>query len=96
MTSTKDSFESILEDFKQDLSHKEAEDFQFVTLKEVEETALRIQKDQESTKSMKNMARIRPFLEAMEQFGKVIDVFLNASQFVCFIWGPLRFILQVS
>ncbi|CAG8972648.1 hypothetical protein HYALB_00011387 [Hymenoscyphus albidus] len=27
------------------------------------------------------MARIKPFLEAMEQFGKVIDVFLNASQF---------------
>ncbi|CAG8955427.1 hypothetical protein HYFRA_00010292 [Hymenoscyphus fraxineus] len=96
MSSIKDAFESILDDFKKDLTKKELDKFQFVTLKEFEKVALEIQKDQENTKSMKNMARIKPFLEAMEQFGKVVDVFLNASQFVCFIWGPLKFILQTA
>lgn len=96
MPSIKESFESVLEDFKKDLTPKEVEKFQFATLEEFEEAALKIQKDQENTKSMKNMGRIKSFLEAMDQFGKVIDVFLNASPFVCFVWGPLKFILQVS
>lgn len=96
MTSIKDSFESTLEEFKKDLTPKEIDKFQFATLEEFEEAALIIQKDQENTKSMKHMGRIQSFLEGMQQFGKVVDVFLNASPFVCFVWGPLKFILQVG
>lgn len=25
-----------------------------------------------------------------------LEVFLNASSFVCFIWGPMKFLLQVA
>jgi molecular chaperone GrpE (heat shock protein) len=96
MSSTEDTFEAILSDFKKRLTPKELEDFQITTLQDVRETALRIQRDQEIVKKMMNMTRIESFLEAMDQFSKVIEVFLNASMFVAFIWGPLKFILQVS
>jgi len=96
MSSTKSTFEAILLDFKKNLTAKELENFQFTTLKDVREAAFRIQKDQEQLKTMMNMARLESFLEAMEQFGKVIEVFVNASNFVAFVWGPLKFILQVS
>jgi molecular chaperone GrpE (heat shock protein) len=96
MSSTNDTFKSILSDFKKRLTPDELENFQFVTLKDVRETALRIQKDQEQLKTMMNMARLESFLEAMDQFGKVIEVFVNASSFVAFIWGPMKFILQVK
>ncbi|TKW56360.1 hypothetical protein CTA1_7211 [Colletotrichum tanaceti] len=36
--------------------------------------------------SLRNTARLGKFIEAMTQFGKVIEVFVNASEFVCFIW----------
>jgi hypothetical protein len=88
-------FEVILEDFKKNLTPKERQDFQFVTLNDVRETTLRIQRDQEHLKTMMNMARLESFLEAMNQFGKVVDVFANANVFVAFVWGPLKFILQV-
>jgi hypothetical protein len=95
MNAARGSFEVILADFKKNLTPGELRDFQFVTLNDVRETALRIQKDQENLKTMMNMARLESFLEAMNQFGKVIEVFGNANIFVAFVWGPLKFVLQV-
>jgi hypothetical protein len=96
MSTARGSFEVILADFKKNLTPRELQDFQFVTLNDVRETALRIQKDQENLKTMMNMARLESFLEAMNQFGKVIEVFGNANIFVAVVWGPLKFVLQVK
>jgi len=95
MSTAEESFEVILANFKNKLTPKERQDFQFVTLSDVRETAVRIQKDQETLKTMMNMRRLESFLEAMKQFGEVIGIFANASIFVAFVWGPLKFILQV-
>jgi hypothetical protein len=94
-TSTEKTFEGILEDFKKRLTAKELQNFQFVTLNDVRETAIRIQNSQEQLKEMRHMKRLESFLEAMDQFGKVIEVFVNASGYVAFVWGPMKFILQV-
>lgn len=95
MSVSDDSFRSILSSFKKRLTQKEQDDFQFATLEGVRLEMARIQREQASRKEMMNMPRIQSFLEAMEQFGKVIEVFLNTSEFVAFIWGPVKFILQV-
>ena len=95
MTLASATFEAVLNDFKKRLTPKELENFQITTLKDVRETALRIQNEQEQSKTMMNMVRLESFLEAMDQFGKVIDVFVNASSFVAFVWGPVKFVLQV-
>lgn len=36
--------------------------------------------------SMRDMPRLKKFIEAMIQFGLTIEVFVNANDFVCFIW----------
>ncbi len=95
MSVSYDSFRSILSGFKKRLTAKEQDDFQFATLEDVRLEMARIQREQASRKEMMNMPRIQSFLEAMEQFGKVIEVFLNTSEFVAFIWGPVKFVLQV-
>ena len=95
MSASDDSFRLILSKFKKRLTQKEQDDFQFATLDDVRLEMARIQREQASKKEMMNMPRIQPFLEAMEQFGKVIEVFLNTSEFVAFIWGPMKFVLQV-
>ncbi|KAE9374277.1 hypothetical protein N431DRAFT_371745 [Stipitochalara longipes BDJ] len=96
MSTAEESFEVILANFKNKLTPKERQDFQFVTLDDVRETAVRIQKDQETLKTMMNMRRLEAFVEAMKQFGEVIGIFTNASIFVAFVWGPLKFILQTA
>jgi hypothetical protein len=95
MANPQSPFEDILVNFKKHLTTKELEDFEFVTLKDVQVAVLGIQRDQENLKTMMNMTRVQSFLEAMTQFGKVIEVFANAHIFVCAVWGPMKFILQV-
>jgi hypothetical protein len=95
MASIEDTFRATLSNFKKRLTSKEQDDFSFSTLEDVRKEIARIQSEQGSQKMMMNMTRLQSFLEAMDQFGKVIEVFLNASEFVAFIWGPLKFILQV-
>lgn len=34
----------------------------------------------------KTLARLRPVLEAIDQLGKVVEVFGNSSEFVAFVW----------
>ncbi|KAH9238257.1 hypothetical protein K456DRAFT_31785 [Colletotrichum gloeosporioides 23] len=46
--------------------------------------------------SMRNMPRLKKFIEAMTQFGLTIEVFVNAHNFVCFIWGPMKFLLVIG
>lgn len=35
---------------------------------------------------LRRMRRMQGFIEAMEQLGKSIEVFVNANDLVCFIW----------
>lgn len=45
---------------------------------------------------MKNLRRVQGILEGMEQLGKVVDIFLNTSEILAFVWGPMKFLLLVS
>lgn len=94
-TTTKDIFEETLSYFKKRLTPKELKDFTFATLDEVRILIVRIQKDQEAVKKTMNMSRIQSFLQAMTEFGKVVECFLNVSDIIAFIWGPMKFLLQV-
>lgn len=95
-THLKTSFEATLSDFKKRLTPKELNDFEFTTLEDVKKEIGRIQKEQDAFKTMMNMSRIQSFLEGMNELSKIVEVFLNASNFVAFIWGPLKFLLQVA
>ncbi|KAL9110913.1 MAG: hypothetical protein Q9227_004528 [Pyrenula ochraceoflavens] len=96
MASPKDAFQSTLNDFKKRLTSKEQKDFEFSSLNDVKWEMARIQKEQENVKQMMNFTRIQSFLEAMEQFGKVVEVFLNTTEFLAFVWGPVKFLLQTA
>jgi beta-phosphoglucomutase-like phosphatase (HAD superfamily) len=95
MASSNTCFQEILSKFKKRLTQNELENFQFATLEDVRREMARIQLEQANRKEMMHMPRIQSFLEAMDQFGKVIEVFLNSSEFVAFVWGPIKFLLQV-
>jgi len=79
-------FEDALSDFKKGLSKRELAQFQCVDFHDVEETLKGIERNQKMKKKMQNIARIKPFLEGMRQYGKIIEVFLNTSNIVAYIW----------
>lgn len=80
------AFHTALQHFKDGLDHVEKESFKVVKLedllKEINDLQARLLRQRRG----KNLARLRPFLEAIDQLGKVVEVFANSSEFVSFVW----------
>ena len=79
-------FQRALVRFTDQLSSDEKRDFEFSTLEEVYDVIEQIQNVHGSERKMRNLTRIKSFLEAMEQYGKVIEVFLNSASLLAFVW----------
>lgn len=94
--SVKTSFELALDKFRAQLSDQERVKFAVTKKGDLQVAILNIQNEQRLSKKMVNMRRAQGFIEAMEQFGKVIEVFVNSSEILAFVWGPMKFLLLVS
>ncbi|KAI4866834.1 hypothetical protein F4820DRAFT_457366 [Hypoxylon rubiginosum] len=91
-----DAFQRALERFKQSISPGIAYQFSLCTLEDVRNACGDIQKRHGQEGKLRNMRRLQAFIEAMDQLGKVVEVFVNANEFVCFIWGPIKFVLNTT
>jgi site-specific recombinase XerD len=80
------SFQRAVEKFSRNLSEKQQKEFAATTLEDVQNIIDTIQRDHGSRKKLRHMARIQAFLEAMEQYGKVVEVFLNSTIFLGYVW----------
>ncbi|KAL9111362.1 MAG: hypothetical protein Q9227_004239 [Pyrenula ochraceoflavens] len=96
MADIEDGFRRALAKFSTRLTKNEEQSFQFATLEEARNALAIIQGEQRKRKENMNLTRLQSFLEAMEQFSKTLELFLNVSPFVAFIWGPMKFLLQVA
>ncbi|RYP42924.1 hypothetical protein DL770_011966 [Monosporascus sp. CRB-9-2] len=91
-----DSFDRALNRFKRDLPPDLASQFSICKSEDVRDICREIQQTQGREGKLRYMRRLESFVEAMEQLSKVIEVFLNVHQFVCFIWGPIKFLLGIA
>ncbi len=79
-------FSLHLQSFVETLTDEQKNEFEFSTLEDFQAAIFAIQNRQSSVRKMRNLTRLKCFLEAMDQYAKVIEVFVNASELVCFIW----------
>jgi hypothetical protein len=89
------SFQAALTRFQNRLTGKDLMEFKATTYDKLCHEIALLQQEQESLKSMMNLSRLQSFIEAMDQFGKVIEIFLNVSDVVAFVWGPVKLLLLV-
>ncbi|KAE9583427.1 hypothetical protein CGMCC3_g431 [Colletotrichum fructicola] len=69
----------------------------FPTIDHVYRAAEELQSQQVNTRSMRNLGKIRTFLESLRHFGEVIDTFVQVKPDVlALIWGPIKLLLVVS
>ncbi|KAL1861382.1 hypothetical protein Daus18300_008913 [Diaporthe australafricana] len=80
------AFQTALDQFKNGLDYAKKESFSLVKfddlLREISDIQARLLRQRRG----KNLARLRPFLEAVDQLGKVVEVFGNSSELVAFVW----------
>lgn len=80
-------FSSVLSAFRRRLTPQDVNDFQSTTLEDLKEEITRIQRTQAQRRGFRNLNKIRPFLNGIEQYSKVIEVFVNAKpDIMAFIW----------
>ncbi|KAH8722372.1 hypothetical protein GQ44DRAFT_360783 [Phaeosphaeriaceae sp. PMI808] len=83
------TFTKALSDFKSTagLSLEELRSFEQTSLDELKDAIATIQNDQRTSRKLRYLKRLEPFLDAMEQYGKIIEVFLNVSGIIAFVWA---------
>jgi len=82
--------------FRNKLTGTELTEFSTTTYDQLCKALIQVQHEQEHRMEAMNLARVKSCLEAMHQFGQVIEIFLNVSDAVAFVWGPMKFILLVG
>ena len=80
------AFERVLEKFKGELKKKDKDNFTMTTIEDLQQAIGQLQKKQLTERRMQNMTRLKRFVEAIEQYGKVVEIFCNSSEFVAFVW----------
>ncbi|CEN59396.1 hypothetical protein ASPCAL01847 [Aspergillus calidoustus] len=90
------AFQKALGRFTNSLSEEQKRDWAVTKYEDVEDAIDGIQRQYGEPKAMQNMFRVQSFLEAMNEYGKVVEVFLNCTPFVAYIWGPVKFVLQTA
>ncbi|KAJ5538185.1 ankyrin repeat-containing protein [Penicillium frequentans] len=95
-TGTSLCFERILSSFKSHLGPKLAADFQTTSLDDLRRCIAKIERKQATQKRMQDMGRLSTFVTIMDNYSKVIEVFINAADILAFVWGPIKFLLQVA
>jgi hypothetical protein len=79
-------FERALDEFKKDLKKRDQDNFKNTTLDGLKQCIGDLQKKQHSTRRLQNLNRLKPFIEAIEQYGRVITIFANSNDLVAFVW----------
>jgi hypothetical protein len=94
MATFEHDFEEAIATFEKQATAKEKAQFALTTLEDVEAVVIDIQTKIGPQWSSR---RLQPFLEAMQQYADAISMFCNTSTLpiLCYIWGPMKFILQV-
>jgi hypothetical protein len=91
-TSQSTAFQQVLAIFKTKVDRELVSEFEMTTLSDLKLTLASIQRKHASDRRVRDMGRLSRFLDAMNQFGKVIEVFLNATDVLAFVWVIFHYI----
>ncbi|KAL2066161.1 hypothetical protein VTL71DRAFT_2232 [Oculimacula yallundae] len=90
-------FEKILASFKKRLSSEDTENFQLTTFDDLKASIKRLQTEQAARKGLRNLNKIKTFLNGLNQYAGVLEVFVQVQpEILAFIWGPIKLCLQIA
>ncbi|GAW19057.1 hypothetical protein ANO14919_085410 [Xylariales sp. No.14919] len=89
-------FGEALGEFKQGLGRRVVEDFKATTLDELKASIGKLQTIQHRQRRLQDLTRLQRFIDAIEQYGKLVDELYGRNDLVAFIWGPVKFLLQAT
>jgi hypothetical protein len=79
-------FETAYRKLKDSVSSADASAFQSTSFEEVWKTAGDIEKAHKARGNLRNMRRIAPYLNSLENYSNVVEVLCNGTPYLPFIW----------
>lgn len=79
-------FHLVLAKFKASLNDHDRRQFGATTLHDLEVAIASIQQKQLSERKLRAMSKLGRFLEGMQEYDKIVAVFLNTSEILAFVW----------
>ena len=90
-------FDAALAEFKMTLKPEELAAFRITKLEDVKAEIGRIEQLNERDRLQRGLRRINPFIEGLQRYAGVIEVFIQVKPDVlALIWGPIKFILEAT
>ncbi|WZH47704.1 Vegetative incompatibility HET-E-1 [Fusarium acuminatum] len=90
------SFERSLEQFRRELSDTEMKEIGGANQKSLEATIQKIQRQLGREHGLCKLTRVEALVRAMKNIEELVTIFLNVSEVVAFIWGPIKLALMVA
>lgn len=91
------AFQKELEKFKREhKNNQQWRQFKETSLEDLHRYIITLQSGQHGIRRIHNLNKLDPFLKAMEQYGKVVEIFCNSNDFVPFIWVCIEILLRMK
>ncbi|KAH6952935.1 hypothetical protein DER45DRAFT_574581 [Fusarium avenaceum] len=89
-------FARSLEQFRRELSDTEMKEIGGANQKSLEATIQKIQSRLGREHGLCKLTRVEALVRAMKNIEELVTIFLNVSEVVAFIWGPIKLALMVA
>lgn len=92
LSAVDNEFRQVIDSFRSraKLNQHELILFKLTTVADLQIALQEVQDKLESRKSLVALKRLQPFIDTFLDFGSVVEVFLNTSDLVAFIWVSTR------
>ncbi|KAH6692826.1 hypothetical protein BKA61DRAFT_714437, partial [Leptodontidium sp. MPI-SDFR-AT-0119] len=78
------------------ISEEHAHDFASTTIEGVWKAVRDIDSSQRQRQSAQNLGRIKPLLQGIEKYAKVIEVLCNGTPYLSYVWAPIKLMVQFA
>ncbi|QYS94528.1 hypothetical protein H0G86_001857 [Trichoderma simmonsii] len=67
-----------------------------LSLKDVQQAALQIEKQLAASQSLRNMRRLVPLFTGLGHYSQAIEVLCNGTPYLPWLWAPIKLVLKIS
>ncbi|GKU22967.1 unnamed protein product [Fusarium langsethiae] len=90
------SLERSMDQFRSELTDDQMKEISSANRKAITHEIEKLQAKIGNQQGLCRLSGIKRFLDTMEEIEKLVTIFLNVSEVVAFIWGPIKLVLMVA
>jgi len=96
LSAARQTVERAFKDLERTIAPAESRDFSSTTLDDVRKAAIEVERQLAARQSLRNTRRLDPLFKGLEHYAKIIEVLANGTDYLPWIWAPIKLILKVA